>query len=432
MAVADSQPELPEAVDTVVIGGGIIGAATAYYLADRGYSVALCEKGRIGAEQSGRNQGWCRVQKRAPGELPLILESMRIWKGLDAELQENTGFTESGILTLYRNEHEAAEAQEWLAKAQPYQLDIRMVSGKELAALVPGAATQWKLGLYSPGDGRAEPALAAPAYAKAAARKGASILTNCAVRGIETTGGRVSGAVTERGTIRCSSIVLAGGVWSTMFCRTLGIRLPQLKTMSSLIRTGPIEGGPSVSIKGPDFSIRKRLDGGYTIGFGAWNRSEIVPDSFRYFFDYLPMLIKGENSLKLRVWRRSLAETLQRTSWALDEVSPFEKVRVLDPTPSNSDIASAIRNIRREFPIFDRMTIAHRWAGLIDVMPDTQPVISQVASLPGFYISSGYSGHGFGIGPAAGRLTADLVDGTKPLVDLSTFRLQRFRKAEAA
>ena len=112
--------------------------------------------------------------------------------------------------------------------------------------------------------------------------------------------------------------------------------------------------------------------------------------------------------------------------WALDEVSPFEHVRVLDPEPVAADIDAAKANLARAFPIFKDVPIAERWGGLIDATPDAVPVISPVETIPGFFIATGFSGHGFGIGPGAGRLMADLVAGATPVVDPAPYRFARF------
>ena len=124
---------------------------------------------------------------------------------------------------------------------------------------------------------------------------------------------------------------------------------------------------------------------------------------------------------------RGVVEEWRRPGrWALDEVSPFERVRVLDPEPVAADLDAARRNLEAAFPVFKGAAIAERWAGLIDATPDTVPVVSPVDKLPGFFIATGFSGHGFGIGPGAGRLAADLVTGDPPVVDPSPFRFARF------
>ena len=178
-----SDEGLPPYVDTVVIGGGIVGAATAYFLAERGVSVALCEKHQIACEQSSRNWGWCRQMGRDPREIPLIIESLKLWRTLDARLGEATGYSQSGILYLCQTDAEVAAKSRFLEHARQYQLDTRLISGAEAERLAPGCARTWKGALYTPSDGRAEPQAAAPALARAARRRGASIHTGCAVRG---------------------------------------------------------------------------------------------------------------------------------------------------------------------------------------------------------------------------------------------------------
>jgi glycine/D-amino acid oxidase-like deaminating enzyme len=111
--------------------------------------------------------------------------------------------------------------------------------------------------------------------------------------------------------------------------------------------------------------------------------------------------------------------------WSLDAPTPFEAIRVLDPKPSRRGLDRASANLIAAFPGFAGMRIAESWAGLIDVTPDGVPVISPVTALPGFHLASGFSGHGFGIGPGAGRLMADIVTGATPIVDPHPFRLER-------
>ena len=110
----------------------------------------------------------------------------------------------------------------------------------------------------------------------------------------------------------------------------------------------------------------------------------------------------------------------------MDEASPFEYARVLDPAPASGESERVLGVVRRHLPVFEQARIAQTWAGMIDVTPDAVPVISPVERIPGFFIATGFSGHGFGIGPAAGRLMADLVTGATPLVDPAAFRLGRF------
>ena len=421
-----SDPTLPAHASVVVIGGGIIGVSTALFLAQKGHSVVICEKGRIGGEQSSRNWGWCRTLGRDPREIPLNIESLRFWRDMNRLTGAETGFRQAGIVYLFDTEAEMATQEEWAKQAREYQIDVRSLRGADLAAVAPGAARPFAGGMYTPADGRAEPSQAAPAIAEAARRLGASILTGCAVRGLETEGGRVAAVVTERGRIRCDAVVLAGGAWSRLFCGNLGVHLPQLKVLSSVMRTEALPGGPEMSMGASDFAFRKRLDGGYSIARRNASVSEIVPDSFRLFRDFLPAYRNDWRDLRLRLNGKFLTEWRVKRRWTLDEQTPFEQMRVLDPAPSAGLLAEARENLSRAFPVFANMKIAESWAGMIDVTPDAVPVISDVDAIPGFFIATGFSGHGFGIGPGAGRLMADLVAGDLPIVDPSPFRFNRF------
>lgn len=424
--IVHSDPRLPARAGVVIVGGGIVGACTALSLAEKCHSVVLCEKGRIGGEQSSRNWGWCRTMGRDMDEIPLAIESLRQWRGMNARTNQETGYRQTGIAYLCENEKELAEREKWLNEARQYQVDARLLRGAAIDTVVPGASGMFLGALHTPSDGRAEPSLAAPAIAEAARAAGASVLTDCAVRGVETQAGRVSGVVTEKGRIACDAVVLAGGAWSRLFCGNAGIELPQLKVLASAFRTNPLNGGPDVAASGSVFAFRKRLDGGYTVARRNANVADITPDSFRLLRKYMPTLKENYGEIRLRFGRRFFEEWRTKRRWSLDEYTPFEAVRVLDPEPRHAVLEEARSVLSRSFPAFARMEIAESWGGMIDVTPDAVPVIGEVASLPGFFLATGFSGHGFGIGPGAGRLAADLIAGDPPVVDPTPFRFGRF------
>ena len=421
-----SDESLPTRVDVVIVGGGIIGTSTALFLAQRGVSVALCEKGQIACEQSSRNWGWCRKMVRDPRELPLAIESLRLWQGMNETVAAETGFRNAGIMYLAETPAEVARLESWLDHARQYQLDTRIISGREVAQRLPSLAKNYAGALYTASDGKGEPQMAAPAIALAARRHGANILTGCAVRGIETGAGRIVGVVTEKGAIACGAVVLAGGAWSRLFCSNLGIDLPQLNVVASVMRTERLEGGPEISAAGAQFGYRKRMDGGYTVSTVGARLVDIVPDSFRLFQHYLPAMRIHWKKLRFRFGRRFVDAWKTPRHWQLDAPSPFEQMRVLDPAPDRFLLERARAGIVEAFPAFGTVNIAETWAGMIDVTPDAIPVISAIDKIPSFFIATGFSGHGFGIGPGAGRLMADMVTGRSPLVDPTPFRLARF------
>jgi glycine/D-amino acid oxidase-like deaminating enzyme len=421
-----SDDALPARADVVIIGGGIIGTSTALFLAQKGVQAVLCEKGHIAGEQSSRNWGWCRKMGRDPRELPLIIESLRLWEGINEMVEAETGFRQAGIMYLAETQGELGQFEAWLEHARQYQLDTRVITAAEARELMPGLTGNWTGALYTASDGKAEPQKAAPAIAEAARRRGAAIVCGCAVRGIETAGGRVSGVVTEKGRIACDTVVLAGGAWSRLFCGNLGVELPQLKVLATVMRTEPLEGGPEISASGGLFGFRKRMDGGYTVATLGVRTIDLVPDHFRLFFDYLPAVRLHWKKLRFRAGRRWIEEWRTPRRWGLDETSPFELVRVLDPEPDQFVVDRARTATAEAFLVFRQAAVAESWGGMIDVMPDAIPVISPVERVPGLFIATGFSGHGFGIGPGAGKLVADMVAGDPTLVDPAPFRLSRF------
>lgn len=413
---------LPESVDVVIIGGGIIGVCTAYYLARQGISVVLCEKGQISCEQSSRNWGFIRKQGRHPAEIPLMIHSLELWHELVTEVGEDIGFHVGGTLYLSETEKRYQSNQRWLEHAKNHNLDSRFLSVAELENLVPGIRNQKRGGLFTPSDARAEPDLATRAISRLAARHGACIFEHCAARGIDVAGGRICAVVTEQGRIRTSSVVCAGGVWSSYFCRHLDIRLPQLKVISSVMATQPVAFSMQTSLWSKGMGMRKRSDEGYNLAFGGTADCEITPDFLRYASRFLPTYLKSKETVNLKLNRRFLKEAAWPSKWAFDRETPFEKERVLAPPPNMKLLNLAYKTMEQTFPELGGVGIARKWAGMIDVTPDELPVIDSIDSIPGLVISTGYSGHGFGLGPGAGKATADLVTGsTSQYIDQLTF-----------
>ena len=417
---------MPESADVVIIGGGIVGTSAAWFLARQGVRVVLCEKGHIAGEQSGRNWGWVRVQGRDVREIPMMLEAFRTWETFKDETGEDLGFARRGCLFAARSEKEMRGFEGWLKDADDHGIESRLLTAAEVGEFVHGAKTDWVGGVITESDGRAEPQQAAPAFARAAASAGADILTSCAVRGVETEAGRVSAVVTEHGTIRTDAVLLAAGAWSSLFCRSLGIALPQLKVRGTVVRTAPKDGVVEGNLFDSRLGIRRRDDGGYTVAHGAILHHPVTPSTLRWSFKFLPSLMKEIKVLRLSFGKEFFEEWRQPKQWALDSVSPFEKMRVLDPEASDNVVRDIRRNLDAMFPQLADTPIVESWGGMVETTPDVVPVIDSVATLPGFHIATGFSGHGFGLGPGAGKAAAALVTGETPAVDIAPLRLNRF------
>ncbi len=417
---------LPARADVVIVGGGVIGVSAAWHLVSQGLSVVLCEKGHIAGEQSSRNWGWCRQAGRDMREMPLITESMRHWRGMAEAVGADVGYHECGVLYIGANEEDEAGFQQWFDDASGYDTGARMVRGAELAKLMPGASRAYRAGLFVPTDGRAEPQRAVPAMARAAQARGATLIAHCSVRALERSAGRVSGVVTSRGRIACDAVILAGGAWSSLFCANEGVRLPQLKVLGTVLRTSPVENGPPTCGWLGDIGYRKRADGGYTIGYSGHRYTPVSPEGFKYLREYTPLLKQNWRTIRPRFDSAAWREFRDRPGWNAEQTSPFERTRTMDPQPSQRGVQAAMDSMRRLYPAFNDARIVQEWACYMDVTPDIIPYIGPAASVPGLTVATGFSGHGFGIGPAAGRAAADVATGRNAGIDLAPFSLDRF------
>lgn len=420
--------DLPNSADVVVIGGGVIGVTTALFLARAGVSVVLLEKGRIAGEQSSRNWGWIRVQGRDPAEIPIALEAQELWSALAAEVDTDIHLSQGGVAYLAHTRAALDGFADWLQTASAFGVSTKLLDEKGVAGLMPAAALVWPGALWTPTDMRAEPFEAVPALARLAAREGAAIREQTAVRLIDIEAGRAAGVVTERGRVRAGAVVLAGGAWSSLLMRRHGVPIPQLSVRATVLRTAPL---PDVFAGGAvdnRLAFRRRADGGYTLAPEGFHELYLGPDALRAALRYLPQLAKDPLGTSYRpAAPRDFPDGWgTRRRWRGDEISPFERMRVLSPQPNRKKSVETARAFAETFPALGKVRIAQRWAGMIDTLPDMVPVVDRVAQIPGLTLATGMCGHGFGIGPAFGRIVADLVQANASGHDLARFRLSRF------
>lgn len=419
---------LPSRVDVAVIGGGVIGVMTAYFLRQKGLSVLLLEKGRIAGEQSSRNWGWVRQQGRDPGELPIMVESLSIWKRLAAEMGDSLGFQQTGVLYLAKTDREMRDFEAWTEHSRAHQLDTRLLTGAEAAAMLKGAVAPWKGALFTASDARAEPWTAVPALALRAQELGVQVREACAVRALDLAGGKVAGIVTEAGRVACSQVVVAAGAWSRLFLGRHGVQIPQLSVLASVAATEPMPEIFPGNAADDDFAFRRRADGGYSIAPGGSEHDFFIgPDAFRSFGAYVQILKKEFRASTFRPMAPKGFPDAWGTPrrWAEDSVSPFEKMRILNPAPNLKTLGKVQDAFARAFPSLGRPKLKAAWGGMIDTLPDVVPIVDH-GPIPGLTIATGMSGHGFGIGPGVGRVVADLVTGGHIGHDLDRFRFKRF------
>jgi glycine/D-amino acid oxidase-like deaminating enzyme len=419
---------MPRDADVVVVGAGIIGCASAYYLARRGVRVVVVERGAVPGEQSRKNWGFVRQQGRDPSEMPLVMEANRMWRGLERELGADLEWVAGGNLALAADEARMARFEAWLPVAREFGLETRLLRARDLTAVVPGLAGAWAGGMHTPGDGHADPEKATDAFARAARAHGATLHVGCAVQSVTTRAGAISGVITERGEVRAPWVVCAAGAWSSRLVRTLGVRLPQRWVRGTVARTTPAPAVSACAVWGPGVAFRQRRDGAFTIAAGGALDHDVTLDSLRQLRFFLPNFWKNKALFRFHVGRPLLASLAAALPGSAARRQPLVWDRDLEPRPNAVKVQRSLAELQRVLPALPPLGIARSWAGYIDAAPDLVPVLGEVAQRKGLLLATGFSGHGFAMGPIAGRLVSEMILDGKPSLDLTAFRFSRFEE----
>lgn len=412
----------PAAADVVIIGGGLIGISIAFNLARAGVSVAVCEKGAIAGEASGRSQGQVASAGLEPWKLDLINLSKGLWGALNEAVEGETGYRRPGLVCTFDSEEERQMWEGWLEETRGHGISARMLTADEANRLVP-ATTRWTGAFHDPTDGTAEPVLATPVIAEAAKRLGATLAAPCAVRGIEMQGGRVSHVVTEKGVIRTSTVILAGGCWSSLFAERMRLRLPSLNVFTTQVHVANVA-GPQMTASLPSLDLRLQMDGSYTVAATA-GRIALTPSVLRHLWDFRGVLLHPPWDVHASLSSYFVHEMKESRDWRLDEETPFERNRILEPANNEELRDRLLERAATEIPAFAHGTVKEVWSGALVVLPDNVPVMGAVPSVPGMYLATGFT-YGLTMGPAAGLLVSQLVTGKKPAIDLRPYRYERF------
>ena len=366
--------------DIIVIGGGISGTATAYELARRGVRVTLVERGDLASMASGWTLAGVRQSGRHPAELPLAQAAVRRWQTLAEELGHDVEYRQEGNLRLARMEDEVPAIRQVATDGAAAGIPIELIDGgdavRELApALTPGIVAA----SYCPTDGHANPTLTVRAFAEAARRPEATILTQTEVRGVLVDGGRVRGVVTQSGELAAEAVVVAAGIYTPRLLAPLGLDLPMNITLVPMLQTEQLT--PTLR------QVLGVADGGFA------GRQE-VSGRFRLGGTPVP-------------WREGDHTTA-------------------NVMPTLAQVQRTIADATALIPALATARIHRSWGGLIDRTPDVLPVLERSRAIAGLVIGAGFSGHGFCLGPVTGEILADLATEGSTRHAIAPFALDRF------
>ena len=421
-----------KAADVIVIGGGIAGLSTAYFLAKRGQRVVLLEKGRLAWEQSSRNWGFIRQQGRDPAELPMAVLANRIWSSIEHELGTDVEWCQGGNLALASDADDLDRYEEGALSAQAAGIDTRVLTSDQVRSLVPALRDRYVGGLHTATDGQADPLKATLAFALGARRAGVELREHCAVNSIITTGGRVTGVTTEAGELHSDVVVCAAGAHSSFLARMVGLKLPQRSMRSTVALTTPLPPLTKLGIWASGVGIRQARDGSVILGRASAGTAEhdLTLESVRHLRLFLPTFLRNSDLFRLRVGKPLLRDVFRHIPGTTAARRPFAHLVDEEPVPNEETIASSLRLFSERFVLPGQVGIARAWAGIIDATPDLLPVLGEARALSGFFFATGFSGHGFGLGPGAGHTLAELIATGRAPLDIRKMRYERFAERD--
>jgi sarcosine oxidase, subunit beta len=371
--------------DVVVIGGGITGAATAYALARDGVDVLLVERFGLAAMASRWTLAGVRQSGRHPSELPLAKAAAARWAGLDEELEAPTGYRRHGNMRLARTPDEVlvirrlVEEQRAQGLALDYLPTTEAVRERERALAPTVLAAS-----FCPTDGSADPVASVAAFARAAERHGARLLLAERVTGIEVAKGSLEAVRTDRRRIAARHAVIACAAFGNDLLAPLGHTVPLRQPMVTVLQTEPMPPllGPVLGVANADMAGRQERSGRLRVTSGAGD------------------------------WHGQLT------------TEPTPRV-----SPTAGSVAQVVEKLTHVLPAFAKCPIHAVWAGLLDLTPDSLPVLDRVPGTDGIVAAMGFSGHGFALGPVTGEIIASLVQDNPTGSDLTPFRFARFNSS---
>lgn len=393
---------MANARDVIVVGGGIVGTATAYHLARRGLSVTLLEGEHIAWGASGRNIGYIWLHTRRKGtELDLVRPTRAQLEEMPGELDADIGLRTEGSLIVFDREDQLPVFREFVEARQADGLDITLLSADDARRLCPILPETVVGASYSAADAQIDPGRYSAGYASAARRLGVEIREGVRVERLEATGGQISGVTTADGTIAAGNVVLAAGAWSTSLAATVGVDLPIRPMRLQVVRTEPLD---------------VRLEQLY---YGAVAVKQYA--IFRDLPSFRPELFVSDIEERHGLVLLEAACQASDGSFLLGIAMDYPG---LDQRPTLQGVALIAEGLTRSLPALRGAPFSRAWAGVLPYTPDNLPIVGPVPELQGLVVAAG---HVFGnaAGPTTGRLVADLICGDPPVVDPEPLRVDR-------
>ncbi|MEI9424910.1 FAD-binding oxidoreductase [Mesorhizobium sp. Cs1299R1N1] len=371
-------------MDVVVLGGGLMGTASAYFLARRGARVTLIERNRIGTGATVASFGNIRRTGRHLSQLPLAHRSLRLWGEAEKMLGRDVEFRATGHIRLIFDEASLADMRTYAQTARPWGLELEELSPREIHTRFPGLGPDVIAASFSPHDGSGNPRLIAPAFAEAARQLGTEIVEEAEVETVRHTGSSFL-VTSSKGTFAAECLLNAAGAWGAGVAAQFGEAVP-------------------LDACGPQMGVTEPLPHRILPVVGIWTRN------------------KNHGAYLRQVERGNIV-----FGGAVDRM-PVDLVpghATADPTC----LPAQLRAVARLLPAIAQATVIRTWSGCEGYVRDMLPVMGCSATTPGLFHAFGFSGHGFQLGPGVGDAMAELIMTDRCETPLDDFRINRFNRA---
>ncbi|MDL2353958.1 MAG: FAD-binding oxidoreductase [Pseudomonadota bacterium] len=375
-----------QSADVVIIGGGLMGAATAFFLRRRGVSVIVLERGLVGQQASGTNFGNVRRQARFLPQLPLANRAHAVWCKLPELIGDDVEFLPSGHIRIAYTDEQVGVLEKYARDAREYGLDLEMYGGEAMRARYPFLGREVRAASLAPADGHANPRLAAPAFARAAIRNGARVFENTEVLAIVKDGVDFRVTCNDGREFRAPSALIASGAWGDKMSAQFGEPVPMTPRGPQMAVTEPMPYRilPAVGVATKtlhEMLYFRQIKRGNII-FGGCGRGPAYPDLLRAY-------VLPEHTL------------------------------------------TQFGQLARLAPAVARLNIIRVWSGIEGYMADDLPVMGASAKVSGLHYAFGFSGHGFQLGPGVGEVMAELISTGATSTPIDPFHIRRFDTVEA-
>ncbi|MCH9037056.1 MAG: FAD-binding oxidoreductase [Chloroflexi bacterium] len=366
-----------DGADVVIIGGGVSGLSSAYFLAKAGMDVVVVEKGAIGREASGRNGGSLSPRADEPDVIPLAALAREVWSTLDLELGYPTEFVQKGRLQVALTEEEVDLVHAMRDNSGEHGIEARMVDFQEMRDMVPELSEKALAGIFFPNVGHANPQRTVQAYAWAFQDRGGRIYQNTSVTGINLRSGRVASVETTAGVIGAGVVVSAAGPQTGMIADMVGLTVPVAPARVEILATVPLEPRFDMFLSGNGLYGRQTLRGNLVFGGGP--------------HEWIDVELAGE-----------------------------------PPKPNTPLVRNIARRLAELLPELDDLSVLRAWGGVVEQTPDGYPIIDMPGYPEGFVVVT-VSGNGFGLSPATGKTVSQLIVDGETSIPIERFRLDRFK-----